>query len=92
MIVRILGEGQLKLDDAETAALNEVDTKLARAVESGDEATFRRALNELLAQVRAIGKPCPPDTLEPSELILPYEDASLAEVRKMMTDEGLIPG
>ena len=92
MIVRILGEGQLKVDDAETAALNEADTKLASAVEAGDEAAFRRALKELLTQVRAIGKPCPPDTLEPSELILPYEDASLAEVRQMMTGEGLIPG
>ena len=30
--------------------------------------------------------------LEPSELILPHEDATLAEVRQMMTDEGLIPG
>ncbi len=92
MIVRILGEGQLSVDDAETAALNELDAKLASAVDSGDEAAFRRALNELLARVRAAGKPYPADSLEPSELILPPEDASLAEVRQMMTDEGLIPG
>jgi hypothetical protein len=92
MIVRILGEGQLSVDDAETAALNELDSKLASAVDAGDEAAFRRALNELLAQVRAVGKPYPVDSLEPSELILPPEDASLAEVRQMMTDEGLIPG
>jgi hypothetical protein len=92
MIIRILGEGQLSVDDAETTALNELDTKLASAVDAGDEASFRRALNELLTQVRAAGKPYPADSLEPSELILPPEDASLAEVRQMMTDEGLIPG
>jgi hypothetical protein len=92
MIVRILGEGQLSVDDAETAALNELDAKLATAVDAGDEVAFRRALNELLAQVRVVGKPYPADSLEPSELILPPEDASLAEVRQMMTDEGLIPG
>jgi hypothetical protein len=92
MIIRILGEGQLSVDDAETTVLNELDTKLASAVDAGDEASFRRALNELLTQVRAAGKPYPADSLEPSELILPPEDASLAEVRQMMTDEGLIPG
>ncbi len=92
MIVRILGEGQLSVDDAETTALNELDAKLASAVDTGDEAAFRRALNELLTQVRAVGKPYPADSLEQSELIPPHEDASLAEVRQMMTDEGLIPG
>lgn len=92
MIIRILGEGQLSVDDAESTVLNELDTKLASAVDAGDEASFRRALNELLTQVRAAGKPYPADSLEPSELILPPEDASLAEVRQMMTDEGLIPG
>jgi hypothetical protein len=92
MIIRILGEGQLSVDNAETAALNELDAVLASAVDAGDEAAFRRALNELLTRVRAVGKPTPADSLEPSELILPPEDASLAEVRQMMTDEGLIPG
>jgi hypothetical protein len=92
MIVRILGEGQLFVDDGLTPALNDLDAKLAAAVDTGDEAAFRRALNELLTQVRACGEPYPPDSLEPSELILPHEDASLAEVRQMMTDEGLIPG
>ena len=92
MIIRILGEGQLRVDDAETATLNQLDATLARTVDSGDEVAFRRALNELLTQVRAVGKPYPADSLEPSELILPHEDASLAEVRQMMTDEGLISG
>jgi hypothetical protein len=34
----------------------------------------------------------PPDILEESELILPHEDSSMDEVRKLLTDEGLIPG
>jgi hypothetical protein len=92
MIVRILGEGQLSVDDAATAGLNELDARLAVAIERGDEAEFRRTLNALLAGVRAAGTPVPADSLQPSELILPYEDADLAEVRKMMTGEGLIPG
>jgi len=92
MIVRILGEGQLSVDDAAAAGLNELDAKLSDAIERGDEAEFRRALKALVARVRAAGTPVPPDSLQPSELILPSEDADLTEVRKMMTGEGLIPG
>jgi PspA-Associated protein len=92
MIVRILGEGQFDVDDTAAAELNDLDTELASAVERGDEEVFRRALNGLLARVRAAGKPVPADSLEPSGLILPHEDADLAEVRKLMTDEGFIPG
>ena len=92
MIVRILGEGQFQVDDTATAELNQLDTDLETAVDRGDEAAFTAALTRLLASVRANGSPLPPDTLEPSDLILPHQDASMDEVRKMLTDEGLIPG
>ena len=39
-----------------------------------------------------LGRPVGDATLEPSELILPQEDATMAEVRKLLTDDGLIPG
>ena len=92
MIVRILGEGQFSVDDAATAELNRLDTELEGAVDHGDEAAFTAALHGLLAEVRAHGSPLPPDSLEPSDLILPAEDTSMNEVRKMLTGEGLIPG
>jgi hypothetical protein len=91
VIVRILGEGQFRVDDA-AAELNQLDTELEAAVEHGDEAAFTAALTQLLANVRAHGSPLPPDMLEPSELILPHQDSSMDEVRKLLTDEGLIPG
>ena len=92
MIVRILGEGQFRVDDGATAELNQLDADLEAAVEHSDQAAFTAALTRLLAGVRANGAPLPPDTLEPSDLILPSEDSSMDEVRKMLTDEGLIPG
>ena len=92
MIVRILSEGQFRVDDAATAELNQLDADLETAVEHRDEAAFTAALTRLLAQVRAQGSPLPPDTLESSDLILPGADSSMGEVRKMLTDEGLIPG
>ncbi len=92
MIVRILGEGQFSVGDVATAELNRLDTELEGAVDHGDEAAFTAALHGLLAEVRAHGSPLPSDSLEPSDLILPAEDTSMNEVRKMLTGEGLIPG
>ena len=92
MIVRILGEGQFRVDDSATAELNRHDADLEAAVERGDEAAFAEALRGLLAQVRAEGTAVPADILEPSELILPAEGSSMEEVRKLLADDGLIPG
>ncbi|MFC8588727.1 MULTISPECIES: PspA-associated protein PspAA [unclassified Streptomyces] len=92
MIVRIMGEGQWKLADSHFAELNRLDDELLAEMETGDTAGFRRTLGALLDAVRRLGDPLPDDVLEPSELILPAPDASLEEVRKMLSDDGLIPG
>lgn len=92
MIVRILGEGQFRVDDAAATELNHLDSSLETAVEHNDEPAFKAALTGLLAQVRAQGSPLPSDTLEASDLILPHQDSSMDEVCRLLTDEGLIPG
>lgn len=92
MIVRIMGEGQVKLADSHFTELNKLDDELLEEMESGDESGFRRTLNALLDKVRELGEPLPDDALEPSELILPGPDATLDEVREMLSDDGLIPG
>ncbi|GAB2833747.1 PspA-associated protein PspAA [Streptomyces daliensis] len=92
MIVRIMGEGQVKLADSHFAELNKLDDELLAEMDSGDEAGFRRTLAALLDAVRTLGTALPDDALEPSELILPAPDASLEEVRHMLSDDGLIPG
>ena len=94
MIIRILGEGQVTVDDAHADLLNGLDTGLERAVEAGDEDAFRSALGDLLTQVRALGEPLPDDSLEPSDAVLPAEDSTLQDVRALLADttEGLIPG
>jgi hypothetical protein len=92
MIVRILGEGQLRVDDSAVDELNELDSALEAAVERGDEDAFRPALDALLDRVRAIGSPVDAEVIEPSALILPQRDATMAEVRKLLSDDGLIPG
>jgi hypothetical protein len=92
VIVRIMVEGQVKLGDSHFAELNRLDDELLAEMESGDEEGFRRTLGSLLDAVRRLGTPLPDDALEPSELVLPSPDASMDEVREMLSDDGLIPG
>jgi PspA-Associated protein len=92
MILRILGEGQFEIDEDKIEELNRLDDQLIGAVESGDEELFRLALNDLLVEVRAAGRPVPDEYLGESDLILPGSDATVDEVQALLGDEGLIPG
>ncbi|MFD4612028.1 hypothetical protein ACFWOT_28950 [Streptomyces sp. NPDC058440] len=92
MIVRIMGEGQVRLADDHLADLNKLDDELLAEMEKGDGPGFRRTLAALLSRVRELGEPVPDDSLEPSDLILPSADATLEEVRDLLSDDGLIPG
>jgi hypothetical protein len=92
VIVRVLGEGQYDLSDEAVAALNDLDAKVESAIEAGDEETFQDALAALLDGVRTAGVPHDAETLDSSDLILPMADATLAEVKDMLSGDGLIPG
>jgi hypothetical protein len=92
VILRILGEGQLEVGADSLHELNELDEALLHAVEKGDEAAFHTCLANLVKRVREVGHPVPADHLGPSEYIIPGDDATLDEVRDLLSDEGLIPG
>lgn len=92
MIVRILGEGQFEVDDSHLTELNRLDEALAATIDSGDDAAFRAALTALLDEVRRTGSPLPADEIVNSQLVLPYAEAHVDEVRDMLSGDGLIPG
>jgi hypothetical protein len=92
VIVRILGEGQYDISQAALTELNECDAALEAAVSAGDEQAFGPALAALLGAVRRNGTLHAVESLDESEAILPPGDATLAEVRGLLGDDGLIPG
>jgi hypothetical protein len=92
VIIRIMGEGQLRLPDGAAEQLNHLDADLESAVEGHDEDAFHAALHALLAKARELGETLPPDAIEPSDLILPGEGATIAEVHDLLADGGLIAG
>jgi hypothetical protein len=92
MIVRILGEGQYDVSDAALDSLNALDAAVEAAIEGEDEAAFATTLAALLDGVRSAGVPRDAEALDESDLILPPADATIAEVKDLLGDDGLIPG
>ncbi|MGH9166325.1 MAG: PspA-associated protein PspAA [Acidimicrobiia bacterium] len=92
MIVRILGEGQFDVPEGDLDRLNELDDRLVGAIESDDEEGFQSALAELLGVVQSHATPHSAEALDASDLVLPGTDSSLEEVRRLLGEEGLIPG
>ena len=84
MIGRIAGEGQFVVDDSAVEELSERSAKLEVAIKLNDEVGFRLALAELLAWVRSVGRlrSVTPDALEPSDMFLPPEEATLDDARR----------
>ncbi|ADB31781.1 hypothetical protein Kfla_2716 [Kribbella flavida DSM 17836] len=91
MIVRIMGEGQWRLADDKLEQLNAVDTDLEKAVSAGDEEGFKAAFGALLEFVRG-GERVPDTELHDSDAILPPGDSTLAEMRELISGDGLIAG
>jgi hypothetical protein len=91
MIVRLMGEGQYRLDDGTVDELNELDEQAVAAIESGDEQTLARMLGQMADRVRERGDKLPDDDLSTSELIIPPPDLSLDEARELFSGDGLIP-
>jgi hypothetical protein len=92
VIIRIMGEGQLRLPDGAVDELNHLDAELEEAVDKHDENAFHVALHKLLDRAREIGETLPPDAIEPSDLILPGDGATIEDVHELLADGGLIPG
>jgi hypothetical protein len=91
VIVRLLGEGQFRVDDSLLARLNELDAEVEKAVADGDERALWTGLQALADAVRENGVKLADDDLSPSDAVIPPEDLSLEEAQELLQDEGFIP-
>ena len=91
MIVRISGENQYRLSDADAEQLNQLEKAVVQVVEGGQKDGFDTAFRTLLEYVRTHGTPLGSDELEASNVILPPPDLSFEEAGREFSGEGLIP-
>lgn len=91
MIIRILGEGQYRVEGDALATIQQLDEHVEEAVAGSDEQAFAAALEKLIDGVRAHGTPLADDELLPSDAVVPDTDTTLGEAQTLLSDEGLIP-
>ena len=91
MIVRLMGEGQYRVDDAIRDQLNELDDRAGAALEANDEVELDKTLEEMFELVRTQGDKLPDDDLSASDAVVPPSDLTLEETRELMSHEGFIP-
>ena len=91
MIVRLMGEGQYRVDDGCLARLDELDDAALAALDRDDEADLDAQLDEMWSVVQAEGTRLDDADLSASDLIIPPSDLTLEETRELFSDEGLIP-
>ncbi len=91
MIVRIMGEGQYRVDDALAERLNELDDRAMEALDRQDEAELDGYLDQMAQLVRTEGSRLADDDLSASDAVVPPSDLTLAETAKLLSEEGFIP-
>jgi hypothetical protein len=91
VIVRILGEGQFRVEGDAAAKLTALDKDLDAAVRDDQADVFAASLQAAVALVRTSGSPLAADEIVTADYILPFSDATIDEVRKLLAD-GTIPG
>jgi hypothetical protein len=91
MIVRLMGEGQYRIDDGLRGELDELDGRAQSALDADDESALDGVLDEMWKLVRDRGEQLANDDLSSSDVIVPPSDLTLEETRKLFSDEGLIP-
>jgi len=91
VIVRLMGEGQYRIDDGLRDRLEQLDGQALAALERDDEVELDGHLDSMWKLVTSEGQEMPPEDLHPSDVIIPPSDLTLEETRELFSEDGLIP-
>jgi hypothetical protein len=81
---------QYVVDDSLLQELNEIDNRIVSLVEKSD-GSFVKELKKLIKIVKENGKILDDSVLKNSDIIIPPEDITLDEAKKIFTGEGIFP-
>jgi len=85
MIIRILGEGQFRLDDKHIGDLNKIDNRIVDHMKKSNQTEFMKDLDKLISTVKELGEPLDPVDIVQSDLIIPPEDLSFEEAKRVFS-------
>jgi phage shock protein A len=88
IIVRVQGEGQYRLASSYRGQLDGYDQKVVDAIEAGQAAALKQSVHEVIAFVQSHGVAVPDSESVASTVVLPSEDLTLDEAKKIMSGSG----
>jgi phage shock protein A len=84
IVVRVQGEGQFRLAGSYKAELDGYDEKVMKAIDAGQSAALKQSVHDVIAFVQSHGVAVPDTENVASQVVLPSEDLTLDEARKIM--------
>lgn len=84
IVVRIQGEGQFRLASSYKGELDRYDKKVVAAIDAGQPAGLKQSVHEVIAFVKSHGVAVPDSDNAASHVVLPSEDLTLDEAKKIM--------
>src|SRR5260221_653212 len=84
IVVRIQGEGQFRLASSYKHQLDGFDKKVVAAIDAGQPASLKQSVHDVIAFVKSHGLAVPDSDGVASQVVLPSEDLTLDEAKKIM--------
>jgi phage shock protein A len=84
IVVRIQGEGQFRLASSYKDQLDGYDKKVVAAIDAGQPGSMKQSVHDVIAFVKSHGLPVPDSENVTSQVVLPSEDLTLDEAKKIM--------
>jgi phage shock protein A len=84
IVVRIQGEGQFRLASSYKDQLDGFDKKVVAAIHAGQPAGLKQSVHDVIAFVKSHGLAVPDSENVASQVVLPSEDLTLDEAKKIM--------
>jgi phage shock protein A len=84
IVVRIQGEGQFRLASSNKDQLDGYDKKVVAAIDAGQPASLKQSVHDVIAFVKSHGLPVADSENVTSQVVLPSEDLTLDEAKKIM--------
>ncbi|TGC08519.1 PspA-associated protein PspAA [Methanolobus halotolerans] len=90
MIIRISEEGQYEVPSSLLDDLNTIDNKIVELVAMEKEGEYKAELSKLIKTIKIHGKKLDDSDIQESDIIVPPEDLTMIEARKIFIGDGLL--
>jgi hypothetical protein len=93
-IVRIMGQGQFRINGDTVKTINEIDDAIVQILQNeskADDQEYRTKVAEIVQTIKSKGQKLQDKELIESDIIVPDTDISIDEAKKVFQGEGIIP-